>query len=264
MLRSCRFFSNYLILFIFIVSFSCAGTAQAQSKELTEPLRLAVASNFAGTAKVLAQKFTEQSGFPVSISTASTGKLYAQIRQGAPFDILLAADRLTPERLCQEGLALEPTLVNYARGRLMFLRHSAKTDQEAEVALRGGNFQKLAIANPDLAPYGLAAMQVLTHLGLTRQVRPRLVIGENIGQAGQFFFSGNADAALLPRTQVLEAQGQQKKMAGGWLIPEAWHAPLVQTGVLLKRGEKNPGALAFIDYLQSSQAKDVMTSHGYD
>lgn len=229
-----------------------------------QDLRLAVASNFANTAKELVRHFSEQTGHRVSISTASTGKFYAQISQGAPFDVLLAADRLTPERLVKDDLAIEASLYDYARGRLMFVSMRSDSSASAEQILRQAEFKKLAIANPELAPYGKAALQTLTHLGMAQRVGRQLVMAENIGQAAQFVLSGNADAGFLPQALVVEANSAQQKLSGVWLVPEQWHTPIIQTAVLLKRGSHNLVAQAFLTYLKSSEARRLISSHGYD
>jgi molybdate transport system substrate-binding protein len=209
-------------------------------------------------------KFSEKTPYKISLSAASTGKLYAQIRQAAPFDILLAADRQTPERLVAEGLALKETLFNYARGRLVFVSRVPLTDGVAEQILRQTQFKKLAIANPELAPYGMAARQTLESLALLPQVQARLVIGENIGQAAQFVFSGNADAGLLPQAFTPETAEQKKLYQNIWLVPESLHQPITQTAVLLARGKSNQAALAFMSYLQQPEAQGIIANHGYN
>jgi molybdate transport system substrate-binding protein len=225
---------------------------------------LAVASNFVNTAQVLVLKFSEQTPYKVSISAASTGKFYAQIRQAAPFDVFLSADRQTPERLANEGFAIKETLFDYARGRLVFVSQAPGSSTSAEQLLRQAQFKKLAIANPELAPYGLAAKQTLEALGLLPKVQPRLVMGENIGQAAHFVFSGNADAGLLPRAFALETLEQKKLYQNSWLVPELLHQPIIQTAVLLTRGQHNQAARAFMQYLQLPEAQGIITSHGYN
>ena len=250
-----RLLCKLLILLIFYV-FGLGAT-------FAQDARLAVASNFVNTAQVLVLKFSAQTAYKLSVSSASTGKLYAQIRQAAPFDVLLSADRQTPERLVSEGLALEQTLFDYARGRVVFVTHSGGP-LSAEQVLRQTEFKKLAIANPDLAPYGLAAKQTLEALGLFAKVQARLVMGENIGQAAHFVFSGNADAGLLPRVFTLETPEQKKLYQNSWLVPESLHQPIIQTAVLLKRGQNNAAAKAFLLYLQQPEAQGIIASHGYN
>ena len=244
-----------MILFIFLLIYSLQSNAK--------DARLAVASNFVNTAQVLVLKFSEQTPYKISISAASTGKFYAQIRQAAPFDVFLSADRQTPERLVNEGFAVKGTLFDYARGRLVFVSQAPGSSTSVEQLLRQAQFKKLAIANPELAPYGLAAKQTLEALGLLPQVQARLVMGENIGQAAHFVFSGNADAGLLPRAFALETPEQKKLYQHSWLVPESLHQPIVQTAVLLTRGQHNPAALAFMQYLQQPDAQGIIASHGY-
>ena len=245
-----------MILFIFLLT--CALPSSAKDA------RLAVASNFVNTAQVLVLKFSEQTQYKLSISAASTGKFYAQIRQAAPFDVFLSADRNTPERLVNEGLAVKGTLFDYARGRLVFVSQAPGSSTLVEQRLRQAQFKKLAIANPELAPYGLAAKQTLEALGLLPKVQVRLVMGENIGQAAHFVFSGNADAGLLPRAFALETPEQKKLYQHSWLVPESLHQPIVQTAVLLTRGQHNQAALAFMQYLQQPEAQGIIASHGYN
>jgi molybdate transport system substrate-binding protein len=247
---------KHLILIVFISLYSQRSSAQ--------DARLAVASNFVNTAQVLVLKFSEQTPYKVSISAASTGKFYAQIRQAAPFDVFLSADRQTPERLANEGFAIKETLFDYARGRLVFVSQAPGSSTSAEQLLRQAQFKKLAIANPELAPYGLAAKQTLEALGLLPKVQPRLVMGENIGQAAHFVFSGNADAGLLPRAFALETLEQKKLYQNSWLVPELLHQPIIQTAVLLTRGQHNQAARAFMQYLQLPEAQGIITSHGYN
>jgi molybdate transport system substrate-binding protein len=245
-----------LILFIFLLIYSLQSNAK--------DARLAVASNFVNTAQVLVLKFSEQTPYKISISAASTGKFYAQIRQAAPFDVFLSADRQTPERLVNEGFAVKGTLFDYARGRLVFINQAPGSSTSVEQFLRQAQFKKLAIANPELAPYGLAAKQTLEALGLLPKVQARLVMGENIGQAAHFVFSGNADAGLLPRAFALETPEQKKLYQNSWLVPESLHQPIIQTAVLLTRGQHNQAARAFMQYLQQPEAQGIITSHGYN
>ena len=245
-----------MILFIFLLIYSLQSNAK--------DARLAVASNFVNTAQVLVLKFSEQTPYKISISAASTGKFYAQIRQAAPFDVFLSADRQTPERLVNEGFAVKGTLFDYARGRLVFVNQAPGSSTSVEQFLRQAQFKKLAIANPELAPYGLAAKQTLEALGLLPKVQARLVMGENIGQAAHFVFSGNADAGLLPRAFALETPEQKKLYQNSWLVPESLHQPIIQTAVLLTRGQHNQAARAFMQYLQQPEAQGIITSHGYN
>jgi molybdate transport system substrate-binding protein len=163
-----------------------------------------------------------------------------------------------------EGFAVKDTLFDYARGRLVFVSQTPSAAAPAEQLLSQAQFKKLAMANPELAPYGLAAKQTLEALGLLPKVQARLVMGENIGQAAHFVFSGNADAGLLPRAFALETPEQKKLYQNSWLVPESLHQPIIQTAVLLTRGQHNKAARAFLQYLQQSEAQGIIASHGYN
>lgn len=223
--------------------------------------RLAVAANFIPVAHELAADYEARSGHRIRISSGSTGKLYAQIRQGAPFDVFLAADQATPQRLLDEGLAVPGTLHDYALGRLVLLSAHAGIGQASETLLRGHDFRTFAIANPRLAPYGVAAREVLAHVGRLDALEPRFVLGENIAQAAQYIVSGNADAGLVPWSLALALPADTPTSA--WLVPAGWHAPIVQSAVLLKHGEHNPAASGFLDYLQEPFAGERIARHGY-
>ena len=235
------------------------GVAAAQQPAQA---RIAVAANFADAARRLAADYAQQSGHRIDISAASTGKLYAQIVNGAPFDVLLAADAATPRRLADEGLANRATLHDYAIGRLVLWSRDPARVKDGEALLRRGRIDRLAIANPDLAPYGAAAREALRYLRRWDELQPKLVIGENVGQATQFVVSGAAPLGLLPRSLVLEAR--KTTPGSGWEVPAAWHAPIVQSAVLLKRGARNPAARGFLDYLQSPAAEKRIRAFGYD
>lgn len=235
----------------------------AWATQATHEARIAVAANFTPVAQQLAEQYEQQHrGSTIQISAASTGKLYAQIRHGAPFDVLLAADNTTPQRLVDEGLAVRASLYDYATGTLMLWSRDATLIKDGERLLREHPFRKFAIANPELAPYGAAAREVLQHLGRWEAFQPQLVLGENVGQATQFVMSGNAQAGLLPRSLVIEATRQ---MGGSsWPVPANWHQPIIQSAVLLERGRDNPAAIGFLHYLRSDAARRVIEAHGYD
>lgn len=236
--------------------------AMAQEAKPPVVARIAVAANFADAARKLAAAYGKRSGHRIEISSASTGKLYAQIRNGAPFDALLSADAETPRRLVDEGLADAATLHDYAVGRLVLWSRDPAAVQDGEALLRKGHIERLAIANPDLAPYGAAAREVLHYVRRWEELQPRLVLGENVGQAAQFATSGAAPLALLPRSLVLEAR--KTTPGSGWEVPAGWHAPIVQSAVLLERGKGNPAARGFLQYLRGPQARKAIQGFGYD
>ncbi|MBI2381274.1 MAG: molybdate ABC transporter substrate-binding protein [Gammaproteobacteria bacterium] len=223
-----------------------------------DTLRVAVAANFAAPMKALAADFQRASGHRLELSTGATGKFYAQILHGAPFELLLAADSATPEKLEQGGKAVPGTRQTYALGRLaLWSAKPGYVDGEGRI-LEGGIFQHLALANPKLAPYGAAARAVLEKRGLWQGLQAKLVMGENIAQAHQFVLTGNAELGFVALAQI-ERDG---RLTGGsaWVIPEDQHAPLRQDAVLLKDG---PAGRAFLAYLRSAAARKLIAGFGY-
>lgn len=225
---------------------------------------VAVAANFAAPAAQLVQAFATRSGHQLRLSSASTGKLYAQISHGAPFDLLLAADQQTPQRLIDDGLAVADSRFTYALGTLVLWSADAAliANGDGEQILKQGNFRHLAIANPELAPYGRAAEQTLQTLGLSGALRSKLVMGESIAQTHQFVASGNAELGLLAYSQVVT----EGRLSSGswWLVPSSLYQPLAQDAVILQRGAGNPAVSAFITYLKSAEALTLMANYGYN
>jgi molybdate transport system substrate-binding protein len=221
---------------------------------LAESAYVAVAANFTAVAEELAALFEAESGHDVVLSFGATGQLYAQITQAAPFDILLAADTERPERAIAEGFGVEGAFFVFAEGRLAL--YAPGRDSGLGEALLGGEFEKLAIADPGAAPYGAAAVEALIALGRYDAVEARLVMGENISQTLQFVESGNAELGLVAASQVMGKSDL-------WLVPAELHAPIAQGAVLLKEGEGNAAAVAFLDFLRSEEAVAVIEAAGY-
>lgn len=222
----------------------------------------AVAANFTAPMKMLAKSFEQDTGHKLVLSFGSTGSFYAQIKNGAPFDVLLAADSDTPLRLEKDGLGVAGSRFTYATGRLVLWSPKAGVVDDQGSVLRSGKFQRLAIANPKLAPYGAAAMQVLANLGLEATVQPKLVQGENIAQAYQFTASENAQIGFVALSQVF-MQGHISQ-GSAWVVPAHLHAPLQQDAIVLRKGQDNPGAQALMVYLQSEKARRTLQTFGYD
>lgn len=239
--------------------------ALAQAAPPQSALQLAVAANFALPAQKIASAFERETGQRVLLALGSTGKFYAQIRHGAPFAVLLAADSETPARLVREGLALADSRMTYAVGQLvLWSAQPGLVDAQGEVLGRMARGQlpgKLALADPRLAPYGAAAQQTLAQLGLAEALRPHVVLGENIAQAHQFVKSGNALLGLVALSQVMD----DGRIASGsaWRVPAHLHAPIRQEAVLLQTGASQPAARAFLQYLRSDAARAVIAAHGY-
>lgn len=233
------------------------GPFLPSSMALAGEARIAVASNFAAAMPALAARFRQETGHALIVSTASTGKLYAQIIHGAPFDVFLAADDDHPRRLEQDGLGIPGSRFTYAVGRLALWSPREGYVDEAGQVLKQGVFRKLALANPRLAPYGMAAQDVLDRLGLWTGLQDRLVLGENIAQTYQFVASGNAELGFVAYSQVQQGQGSL------WLVPESLHTPLRQDAVLLGHGLRNSAAKSFMEFLRRTHAMAIIRAHGY-
>lgn len=224
--------------------------------------RVAVAANFAEPIKAVAAVLEKTTGHTLKITVGATGGLYAQIRNGAPFDVMLAADTRTPAQLETDGLAQPDSRFTYATGKLVLWSvDAAKVDAQGAV-LKGEGFRKLAIANPRTAPYGTAAMEVINKLGLTATLTPKLVRGESIGQTYNFAHTGNAEIAFVAMSQVLD--GGRLKSGSMWVVPQNLYAPIQQDAVLLKRAANNEAAVALMKLLQSANIKTLIRSYGYD
>jgi molybdate transport system substrate-binding protein len=219
---------------------------------------VAVASNFAATAREVAGQFSQESGLDVRITTASTGKLFAQIVNGAPFDILLAADAERPQRLEAAGAGVPGTRFTYALGALVLWSRQVDDCREA---LRSADGGRIAIANPETAPYGAAAVSYLRRSGLWESVSDRLVIGENIAQTLQFAASGNARLGFIARSQLQAPSLPQASCT--WLVPEPMYSAIDQQAILLRRGAGAEGAKSFLEFLRGDTGRAIILRHGY-
>lgn len=238
-----------LLLAIFLLPGPSTGVA-AEGQ-----VRVAVAANFSAPVKALARRFRETTGYQVLISPGSTGKLYAQIRHGANYDVFLAADQIRPRLLHEAGMGAAPR--TYAIGKLvLWSRHPDLVT--GSDALSSSKIQRIAIANPKTAPYGKGAMQILDALGLRQSLESRLVRGENIAQTYQFIATGNAQLGFVAASQV-----NQSHPGSRWQPPQSMYDPIRQDALLLKRGMGNPAALAFLDFLFSSESCQRLKDYGY-
>jgi molybdate transport system substrate-binding protein len=233
----------------------------ATSASSAAEVSVAVASNFTAPMQKIAQAFVADTGHKALLAFGATGGFYAQIKNGAPFQILLAADNETPARLEKEGLGVAGARFTYAIGKLvLWSKHPRLVDDKGEV-LRQGGFDKLALANPKLAPYGAAAMETITKLGLLAQLKPKFVEGANIGQTYQFVASENAALGFVALSQVF-AEGRLTQ-GSAWVVPASFHAPIQQDAVLLNTGKDNPAATALMAYLQGDKARTIIRAYGY-
>jgi len=224
-------------------------------------VQVAVAANFVGPLAQIGAAFTAATGHQLVVSSGATGRFYSQIKAGAPFEVLIAADDETPKKLIAENLAVAGSNFTYAIGQLvLWSARPGLVDAQGQV-LSSQGFAHLAIANPKLAPYGAAALEVLKARGVHDALAPRLVTAESIAQAYQFVFTGNAELGFVALSQVLVPG---KPVPGSyWRVPASLHAPIRQDAVLLKAGDKNPAARALLDYLRSAPARAVIEAYGY-
>lgn len=244
------------ILALAVLALSAAGSARA------DEALAAVAANFAGTVEAIAAAFVKETGHTIQVATGSTGKLYAQIGEGAPFAILLSADAKTPARLEAEGKAVAGTRFTYAVGKLsLWSPDSGRIGDDPKAALTAPETQHVAIANPDLAPYGVAAREALTAMGLWETIQPKIVMGENIGQTFSMVDSGAAQVGFVAASAI-DAPGSEPN-GSRYDVPQAMFTPIRQDAVLLKPGAGNAAATAFLEYLKGDKAKAIIASFGY-
>ena len=223
---------------------------------------VAVASNFTVPMQKLAAAFEQASGHKATLAFGSTGRFHAQVKNGAPFQVLLAADDETPAKLEKEGLAVAGSRFTYATGRLVLWSASpGVVDERGEVLKKPGS-EKIAIADPLLAPYGAAAVEAMKRLGVGPALQPRIVQGENISQAYQFVLTGNARMGFVALSQVM-VDGRIEK-GSAWRVPAELHAPIKQDAVVLGAGKDNPAATALMAYLRSDAARAIIRAHGYE
>ena len=229
---------------------------------LADEVQVAVAANFTAPMKLIAAEFEKDTGHKAVLSFGSTGKFYSQIINGAPFGVLLSADDETPARLEKENAAVDGSRFTYAIGKLvLWSADPGKVDAQGEV-LKKGNFKKLAIAAPKLAPYGAAAIATLTKLGLLASLEPKLVTGESIAQAFSFVSTGNAELGFVALSQVYE--NGKLKSGSAWIVPASLHSPIRQEAVLLTHAKDNKAAVALLAFLKTEKAKAVVRSFGYE
>lgn len=234
----------------------CATALQAAE------VSVAVASNFAAPMQKIAAAFEQDTGHKTLLAFGSTGKFYAQIRNGAPFEVLLAADDETPQRLERERLGVPGSRYTYALGRLaLYSARPGVVDDKGQV-LATGDFARLALSDPKVAPYGAAAVETMTRLGQWPRWQAKLVQGESVGQTFQFVATGNAALGFVALSQVM----MDGRIASGsaWVVPHNLHTPLKQDLLVLKVGASNPAALALADYLKGEKARGIMRGYGYE
>lgn len=242
-------------LFAPLLALACVFSAHA------DEVSVAVAANFTAPMKIIAANFEKETGHKAVLAFGSTGKFYAQIKNGAPFQILLAADDETPAKLEKEGATVAGSRFTYAIGALVLWSAKPGFVDDKGAVLAKGDFDHLALANPKLAPYGAAAMETIARLGLTDKLQARIVQGENIGQAYQFAATGNAELGFVALSQVMK----DGKIGSGsaWIVPAAMHAPIRQDAAILDNGKGNAAAEALMKYLRNTKTTALIKSYGY-
>ncbi|MBF0126904.1 MAG: molybdate ABC transporter substrate-binding protein [Magnetococcales bacterium] len=243
---------------VLILLIACLLSGSVSADEV----QVAVAANFTAPARRIAADFEQETGHKAALSFGATGKFYAQIKNGAPFDVLLSADAATPARLEREGDAVAGSRFTYAIGKLVLWSSQPGMVDDAGAILKTGSFNHVAIADPKRAPYGAAAVETLSALKLLEAVQPKFVRAENIAQAHQFVASGNAELGFVAMSQVVQAGGITAGSA--WIVPDTLHEPILQDATILNKGKANNAARSWMDHLKGDKAKTVIRSFGYD
>jgi molybdate transport system substrate-binding protein len=221
--------------------------------------RVAVAANFAAPAKEIAAAFAKATGHQAALSFGSSGQFYTQMAHGAPYEVFLSADDERPKMVEHAGLGVPGSRFTYAIGRLVLYSKTPGLVDDHGAVLRSGRFAKLAIADPGAAPYGAAAVQTLQNLKLYDSLRPKIVRGSSITQAYQFAATGAAEVGFVALSQVVATSGGSR-----WLVPPSLYEPIEQQAILLKTGQDNPAAKAFMAYLKGPQARAIIRRYGYE
>lgn len=242
-------------LFVLCASLAMAGNA------LADQVQVAVAANFTAPMQAIASAFEKDTGHSVQASYGATGQFYAQISNGAPFEVFLSADDSTPAKLEKEGQSVDGSRFTYAIGKLVLWSPKDGVVDDRGAVLEKGDFKHLSIANPKAAPYGLAATQTLAKLGLSDALKGKIVEGQNITQALQFVSTGNAELGFVALSQVYK--DGQITSGSAWVVPETMHEPIRQDALILKKGATNPAAKALVDYLKGPKAAEIIKAYGY-
>ena len=231
------------------------------SNAYADEVNVAVAANFSAPIEEIAKEFSKATGHQLKISTGASGKFYAQIKNGAPFQVFLSADEEKPAQLEKDGLAIQGSRFTYAIGKLVLWSADPSLVDPKGKVLESAKFNKVALANPKTAPYGEAAIEALTALRLKNQLESKFVMGENISQTYQFVSTGNAEIGFVALSQITK----DNKLTGGsaWIVPEKLYSPIKQDAVLLVTGKDSSAAREFMAFLKSNESLKVIKSYGY-
>ncbi len=224
---------------------------------------VAVASNFTKPMTEIAEAFEKATGHSANLAFGSSGKFVSQLENGGPFEVFLSADTSHPAELEKSGFAVSGSQFTYAVGKLVLWSATpGLVDDQGQVLSKGG-FKHLALADPKLAPYGAAAMEVMKNLNVLDKLQPLFVLGENIAQTYQFISTGNAELGFIALSQVIGKDGKITE-GSGWIVPSNLHSPIFQDAILLKKGAENPAAPALLKFLKSPEAQAIIRKYGYD
>ncbi len=248
---------NKQLFYVVILSWLLASHAGYAATTL-----VAVASNFTKPMQEIATAFEKTTGHSANLSFGASGKFVAQLENGAPFEVFLSADDKNPKKLEQDGFAVPGTQFTYALGKLVLWSATPGLVDDQGAILGKGGFKHLALADPKLAPYGVAAVELLQNQGLYDKLQPLMVQGENIAQTQQFISTGNAELGFLALSQVID--NGKIASGSGWIVPTGKHKPILQDAILLKTGAENPAATAFLKFLKSPEAIVIIRKYGYD
>lgn len=240
-----------------------AVSMDLRAREGEAPIRAAAAADLKFAMEELSKEFEAKTGAKVDITTGSSGNFFAQIQSGAPFDLFFSADMDYPRKLEASGFAEPRTLYEYALGGIVIWTPAKSPIDVAKDrwnALLDARVQKIAIANPSLAPYGRAAVSALQKAGIYEQVKAKLVYGENISQAAQFVQSGNAQAGIIAHSLALSPGMKDGKL---WVVPLEMHPPMEQGAVVLKGSKNKAGALKFLNFIKSAAGRAILEKHGF-
>lgn len=244
-------------LHLLLAAFAVSASARA------DEVQVAVAANFIAPARIIAADFEKISGHKAVLSFGTVGKFFAQIKNGAPFEVLVSADKDTPDKLVAEGLAVARTRHTYAIGKLvLWSARPGYVDARGDV-LRTGEFKHFALANPKLAVYGAAGQEVMKNLGVLDTITPRIVLAENIAQAHQYVATGNAELGFVALSQIIGKDGAIDN-GSAWMVPANLYPPIKQDVIVLAPGKDKAAALALVDYLRTDKARAVIKSFGYE
>ncbi len=224
---------------------------------------VAVASNFTKPMNEIAAAFNKATGHEANLSFGSSGKFVAQIESDAPFEVFLSADEKNPKKLEESGKGVSGSRFTYAIGKLVLWSATPGLVHDQGEILNKGGFKHLALADPKVAPYGLAAEEAMKNLGVLEKLQPLFVLGENINQTQQFISTGNAELGFIALSQAIDKDGKIGE-GSGWIVPDNLHNPIRQDAILLEKGEPNPAAPALLEFLKSPEAKAIIEKYGYN